>query len=161
QPPPGFIALFNGKDLANWQRLGLEPPQRAKASVQEIARAQAEADESMRQHWSVQDGGLTYDGKGKSVQTTHWHRNFKPLVDWKIGPKGDSGIYLRGSPQVQIWDNPLGSGGLYNNEHNPKDPTVVADKPVGEWNHFRIVMKGDGVSVWLNGRQVADNVVLE
>ena len=82
-------------------------------------------------------------------------------VDWKIGPKGDSGIYLRGKPQVQIWDDPVGSGGLYNNKVNPSKPTKVADKPVGEWNTFHIIMKGDKVTVFLNGEKVVDDVPLE
>ena len=89
------------------------------------------------------------------------------LVDWKILKDGDSGIYLRGSPQVQIWDpaskiaNGVGSGGLFNNQKNPSKPSKVADKPIGEWNTFRIKMVGDKVSVWLNGELVVDNVVLE
>jgi len=85
-------------------------------------------------------------------------------VDWKILPHGDSGIYLRGSPQVQIWDpadHPEGSGGLYNNRIHPSKPSKCADKPVGEWNRFRIRMVGERVSVWLNGELVVDNVVME
>src|SRR5439155_24402915 len=87
--------------------------------------------------------------------------NFELYVDWKIGKKGDSGIYLRGNPQVQIWDNPIGSGGLYNNKRHPKDPLKVADKPVGEWNSFHIIMRGDRVTVHLNGQLVVDNVLPE
>jgi hypothetical protein len=90
------------------------------------------------------------------------------LVDWKITKKGDSGIYLRGSPQVQIWDTSrvdvgaqVGSGGLYNNQINQSKPLKVADNPVGEWNSFRIVMIGEKVSVWLNGELVVDNVTME
>jgi hypothetical protein len=83
------------------------------------------------------------------------------LVDWKILPKGDSGIYLRGSPQVQIWDNPLGSGGLYNNQTNASNPTRVMDRPVGEWNKFRILMTGDRVTVFLNNELVTHNVLME
>ncbi len=92
------------------------------------------------------------------------------LVDWKIEKGGDSGIYLRGTPQVQIWDpdckpakesGTLGSGGLYNNQKNPSKPTVKADKPIGQWNTFLIKMVGDKVTVKLNGQLVVDNVVLE
>jgi hypothetical protein len=90
--------------------------------------------------------------------------DFELLVDWKILPKGDSGIYLRGTPQVQIWDpalNNLGSGGLYNNQKHPSKPTKTADKPIGEWNTFRIRMVGEEVDVYLNDELVVDNVVLE
>ena len=82
----------------------------------------------------------------------------------RSSPAGDSGIYLRGSPQVQIWDPakwPQGSGGLYNNKKNPSDPLVKADHPVGEWNRFRIRMVDEVVSVWLNDKLVVDNVILE
>jgi hypothetical protein len=86
------------------------------------------------------------------------------FVDWKIEPKGDSGIYLRGSPQVQIWDltqSPDGSGGLYNNKINPSKPLVRTDRQVGEWNTLYIRMVGDRVTVELNGVVVTDNVVME
>jgi hypothetical protein len=89
-------------------------------------------------------------------------------VEWLITRDGDSGIYLRGTPQVQIWDTSLvkvgaqvGSGGLYNNQKNPSKPLMVADNPVGEWNIFYIRMIGDKVTVELNGQRVTDEVVLE
>lgn len=127
----------------------------------ERAEAQAAADVRMRAHWSVVDGVLVFDGKGDSLATVEDFENFELTVDWKIKPDGDSGIYLRGSPQVQIWDNPIGSGGLYNNQQHPSAPLVVADNPVGEWNTFRIRMIGERVSVWLNGELVVDDAVLE
>jgi hypothetical protein len=90
------------------------------------------------------------------------------LVDWKITKDGDAGIYLRGTPQVQIWDTArrdvgaeVGSGGLYNNQAHPSKPLQLADNAIGEWNNFRIIMKGDKVIVYLNGVLVTDNTVLE
>ena len=89
-------------------------------------------------------------------------------VDWKITAQGDAGIYLRGTPQVQIWDTSrrdvgaqVGSGGLYNNQKNQSKPLVVADNPIGEWNNFHIIMKGEKVTVYLNGILVTDNTILE
>ncbi len=164
KPPRGFKALFNGKDLRGWKGLVAPdggPPARARMSPDQLAAAQAVADRQMRDHWTVQDGVLHYDGKGQSLCTAKDYGDFELLVDWKIPPKGDSGIYLRGSPQVQIWDNPRGSGGLYNNQKNPSDPLKVADNPPGQWNHFRIVMVGDKVTVWLNGVLVTDHVTME
>lgn len=156
-----WVPLFNGKDLTGWKGLVKDPPSRAKMAPEELAAAQAAADASMRAHWSVQDGVLHYDGKGESLCTARDYGDFEMEVDWKIPPKGDSGIYLRGSPQVQIWDNPVGSGGLYNNQKGPHDPLVFADNPVGEWNTLRIVMIGEVVTVWLNGKLVVDRTVLE
>ncbi len=169
-PPPEFTALFNGKDLSGWKGLVADPPARAKMSAEELADAQKKADEKMAAHWSVKDGVIMFDGfdgVGDNLCTAKDYGDFEMYVDWKIGPTGDSGIYLRGSPQVQIWDpnskdaKGVGSGGLYNNQKNPKDATVVADKPIGEWNTFKIRMVGDKVTVWLNDQLVADNVTLE
>lgn len=138
-PPEGFHALFDGESLAGWK-----------------------TDGDVTEHWSVENGILRYDGTGrKSLVTDRDYGDIEMLVDWKIEPKGDSGIYLRGKPQVQIWDNPIGSGGLFNNKRNPSEPLVVADNPVGEWNTFRIRMVGEKVTVHLNGKLVVDDVTLE
>jgi len=159
-PPPGFTALFNGKDLTNWQ--GLVPiNQRKKLNAEQLAAAIKVADAKVLPHWTVKDGVLVYDGKGNSLQTQKDYGNFELWVDWKTHKAGDSGIYLRGQPQVQIWDNPVGSGGLYNNQKNPSKPLVVADNPVEQWNNFKIVMRGDKVTIHLNGKLVVDNTPLE
>lgn len=160
-PSNGFRALFNGRDLTGWKGLVADPPARARMSPQRRARAQQKADAGMRAHWTVQNGVLVYDGKNDSLCTIRDYGDFELLVDWKIGPGGDSGICLRGCPQVQIWDNPVGSGGLYNNRRNPRRPLRRADRPVGAWNRFRILLIGNRVTVHLNGALVVDNVVLE
>ncbi len=163
-PPAGFVALFNGNDLAGWKGLVARPPDRAKMTPQQLADAQKKADEWMRAHWKVEDGALVFDGKGDSLCTAKDYGDFELYVHWKILPRGDSGIYLHGSPQEQIWDynfNPVGSGGLYNNQKNPSKPLKCADKPIGQWNTFRIKMVGENVTIWLNGELVVDKVVLE
>lgn len=160
----GFEAAFNGKDLSGWKGLVADPPARAKMTPEELAKGQAEADALMRAHWKVVDGMLAFDGGGHSLCTTADYGDFEMFVDWKIEPKGDSGIYLRGSPQVQIWDPaqwPEGSGGLYNNQKNPKNPLLKADRPIGEWNTFYIKMVGEKVAVRLNGVLVVDDAVME
>ncbi len=163
-PPSGFVALFNGKDLTGWKGLVENPKKRAQMKPDELAAAQKKADDKMREHWSAVNGVLTFDGKGDSLCTIKDYGDFEMFVDFKIEPKGDSGIYLRGSPQVQIWDPAnfdTGSGGLYNNQKNPSKPLVSADNPVGQWNTLRIKMIGEKVSVHLNGKLVVDDVVLE
>ena len=160
----GFVPLFDGRSLEGWKGLVADPPKRAKMAPPERTSAQAAADETMRAHWSVVDGVLAFDGKGDSLCTAADYADFELLADWKIEKGGDSGLYLRGSPQVQIWDaeaNPAGSGGLFNNEKGPKDPLKKADRPVGEWNAFRILMIGERVTVYLNDERVVDNTVLE
>jgi hypothetical protein len=163
-PPQGFLALFNGKDLSGWKGLVGDPKSRSEMSKEQLAAAQAKANALMREHWKVVDGVLVFNGKGHSLCTEKDYRNFELYVDYKILPKGDSGIYLRGTPQVQIWDpksNNIGSGGLFNNKNHPSEPLVMADNSVGEWNTFRIKMVGELVTVWLNGELVVDATALE
>lgn len=164
KPPEGFTALFNGVDLSGWKGLVEDPVKRHQMDAGQLARSQKTADEEMQKHWQVRDGVLYFDGAGHSLCTSRDYTDFEMYVDWKIEKFGDSGIYLRGSPQVQIWDPaqwPEGSGGLYNNQHNPSKPLVRADKPVGEWNTFHIIMQDDRVTVYLNDVLVVNHVVME
>jgi hypothetical protein len=163
-PPAGFTALFNGKDLAGWKGLVGNPKTRAAMTPEELAPKQKSADEAMAKHWRVDGGDIVNDGGGPYLCTGKKYGDFEMWVDWKIQPGGDSGIYIRGTPQVQIWDvtkSKVGSGGLYNNKINPSKPLVVADNPPGQWNTFHIRMVGDVVRVELNGKLVVDNVVME
>jgi hypothetical protein len=109
----------------------------------------------------VHDGELVFDGQGVHLITEKPYGDFELWLDWQIEAGGDSGIYLRDTPQVQIWDNPDGSGGLYNNEQHPNRPRVKADRPPGQWNRFRILMLGERVTVWLNETLVVHDVPLE
>jgi len=167
RPPEGFVALFNGRDLTGWKGLVGSPKTRREMGREELAKAQAKADEDMRAHWKVVDSALCFDGKGHSLCTAKDYGDFEMLVDWKIEKGGDSGIYLRGTPQVQIWDTnrnvgtQVGSGGLYNNKKGLSKPLKMADKPVGQWNTFRIIMIGELVTIYLNDVLVVENVVME
>ena len=174
-PPPGFVALFNGKDLSGWQgAIRIDQRLKLAANPDKLAEAQRQTNERIFPHWKVEDGALVNDGRGGNLATVKDYRNFELLLDWRIEPKGDSGIYLRGIPQVQIWDSDAldpnryklefgkGSGALWNNS-NPSDkvPLKRADRPPGEWNRFRIIVKDDRVTVYLNGELVAREVPLE
>lgn len=167
-PDEGFKPMFNGKDLTGWHGLVENPIARAKMKKMELERKQAEADMLVPSSWSVKDGCIMFNGKGDNLCSIAQYGDFEMIVDWKITKDGDSGIYLRGTPQVQIWDTSrtnvgaqVGSGGLYNNQVNQSKPLKVADNPIGDWNTFRIVMIGEKVSVWLNGDLVVDNVTME
>ena len=164
----GFVSLFNGKDLTGWKGLVGSPKTRAEMTPEELAKEQAKANEKVKDNWSVRDGMIVFNGHGNNLVSAKDYGDFELLVDWRITKGGDSGIYLRGSPQVQIWDTArvevgaqVGSGGLYNNKEHRSTPLKVADNPVGEWNTFRIKMMGDRVSVWLNGELVVDNEVMD
>ena len=168
----GFVSIFNGKDLTGWKGLVDDPIKRAKMKPAQLAKAQEKADEAMRKDWIVEDGLLTYVGSGfDNLCTVKQYGDFEMYVDWMLdpaGPEADAGIYLRGTPQVQIWDTArvnvgaeVGSGGLYNNKVNQDKPLKVADNKLGEWNTFYIKMVGDRVTVKLNGELVVDNIILE
>ena len=168
----GFVSLFNGKDLTGWKGLVQNPIARAKMKPAQLAKEQAKADENMCRDWKVEDGLLVFEGSGyDNLCTEKQYGDFEMYVDWMLdpaGPEADAGIYLRGTPQVQIWDTSrvnvgaqVGSGGLYNNQVNESKPSKVADNKLGEWNSFYIKMVGDRVTVVLNGEKVVDDVILE
>ena len=168
----GFVSIFNGKDLTGWKGLVGDPIKRSKMDTNTLAAEQKKADVAMLENWKVANGELQFVGKGENIVTAKKYGDFEMLVDWKIiddkKGEGDAGIYLRGTPQVQIWDNArtnvgaqVGSGGLYNNQINESKPLKVADNKLDEWNTFHILMKGDRVTVYLNGVLVTDNVILE
>lgn len=164
----GFEPIFNGQDLSGWQGLVENPIARSKMSKDVLAKKQQEANAKVKESWSVKDGAIYFTGDGANLCTVRPYGDFEMLVDWKLSKNGDSGIYLRGSPQVQIWDPTgkeaaakVGSGGLYNNQKHRSTPLTVADNPIGEWNTFHIKMVGEVVTVHLNGVLVVDNVVME
>jgi hypothetical protein len=186
-PPPGYTALFDGKTLNGWYGWGTQDPSDLwKMSPAELAEYKKKSVEGgltdkkgtattdhINAHWKVENGELVNDGKGLYLTTDKDYGDFELLVEYKALPKGDSGIYLRGIPQVQIWDategdprglgQDKGSGGLWNNSKGApgKDPSKKMDKPFGEWNTFKIRMIGERVTVIFNGEKVVDNAVLE
>lgn len=173
-PPEGFTALFNGKDLSGWWGASTEDPRKYLSLSADGLKAKRDASlADIQQHWRVETGALVNDGKGLFLTTEQSYGNFELLVDYKTVPLADSGIYLRGCPQVQIWDSTetakfrigadKGSGGLWNNSAGAvgKDPLIKADKPFGEWNKLRIIMIGSRVWVWLNDRQTVNGEVME
>jgi HEAT repeat protein len=167
----GFVQIFNGKDLTGWKGLVENPIKRAQMKPADLTKAQEKADEIMRRDWKVEDGLLVFDGPGfENICTVKQYGDFEMYVDWKLasGRAPDAGIYLRGTPQVQMWDTArvrsgaqVGSGGLYNNKVYRSTPLTVADNKLEEWNTFYIKMVGDRVTVKLNGVLVVDNVILE
>ncbi len=178
RPPEGFKTLFNGKDLDGWIGMNFhkvkgKSPTAVKALSPKDHKALLKKNwEDVQKHWSVEKGELVNDGHGVYLTTAKDYGDFELLLDYKTVAKADSGIYLRGVPQVQIWDTTkeggkwnrkanLGSGGLYNNSKDGKYPLVHADKPFGQWNHFKIKMVGENVTVHYNGKLVVDNVRME
>ena len=178
KPPKGFTALFNGKDFTNWRgrQPNYDPDAEAALTKDEHAAKQAEWNTARDAHWRVdkEKQEIVSDGQSPHLATVKDYGDFELYVDWlMVSHNGDSGIYLRGTPQVQIWDPdnprevrngaPKGSGALWNNvDANPgKWPLVKADKPVGEWNTFHIKMIGSKVWVWFNDQATVDGQVMD
>jgi hypothetical protein len=166
-PPAGFRALFNGRDLSGWY--GLNPHSVAKLQGEEKQAALKKMRDEFAEHWRVESGELVNSGTGPYATTEEEFGDIELLIEYKTVAKADSGIYLRGTPQVQIWDTTKeggkwdrnadkGSGGLFNNAKGAPGqlPLVHADKPFGEWNSFRIRQIGAKTSVWLNDKLVVD-----
>jgi hypothetical protein len=175
ETPAGFTPLFNGSDLAGWWGASTEDPAKYQAlPAEDLAKKRQASLADIRAHWRVENGELVNDGNGLYLTSEQDYGDIELLVDYRTVANADSGVYLRGSPQVQIWDTTeaggkwkigadKGSGGLWNNSAGApgKDPLVLADKPFGEWNHLRIVMVGERVTVALNGRLVVDHARME
>jgi hypothetical protein len=185
QTPPGFTALFDGKDLAGWKvPAGDNGHWKVVGGVIDYD-AQSEAKVEDKSLWSAGEyGDFVLHVEWRLKETPYVNPNV-PIIRWdgthKKGPDGkeiklsvpdsDSGIYLRGSSrsQVNIWCWPIGSGEVYGYRMDEELPQAVragvtpkanADKDVGEWNAFEITMKGDRLTVVLNGITVIENAQL-
>ncbi len=174
--PAGFTALFNGEDLDGWWGLSTEDPRKWMALSEEELAAKREASlVDIAKHWRIENGNeLVNDGQGLYLSTLKNYGDFELLIDYQTVAGADSGIYLRGIPQVQIWDTTeeggkwgigadKGSGGLWNNSAGAtgKDPLFLTDREFGEWNSFRILMVGERVTIFMNDRLIVDDARLE
>lgn len=172
-PPPGFVPLFNGRDLAGWRGGDTFDHRKLLAMGRDERERQIEKwSIELAPHWRVENGELCSSGVGWLLTTERDFGDFELLAEYQIEARADTGIYLRGVPQVQLWDPTdrqlaaygadKGSGGLWNNPPGSPGqlPLVRADKPAGEWNAMRIQMVGARVSVWLNGRLVVDHAIM-
>jgi hypothetical protein len=173
-PPAGFRAIFNGTNLSGWHGLNPHTTAKLKGDKQEASLKQQRAD--FATHWRVENGELINVGTGPYATTDEAFGDIEFLIEYKTVAGADSGIYLRGAPQIQIWDKTqsfdpkkpdrkphLGSGGLFNNTPGTpgRDPAVTADRPFGEWNQFRIRQIGSRTWVWLNDQMVVDGAPME
>ena len=174
-PPQAFENLFNGKNLDGWYGLKTMDPRKMKAmSKEEFAKFRASTAAQTSAHWTAEDGEIVNDGQGAYLTTEREFGDYEFWLEYKTVANADSGIYLKATPQVQIWDTTKaggkwkigadkGSGGLWNNSAGApgKDPLVLADKPFGQWNKVRIIQLGARTTVYLNGKLVVDHAIME
>ena len=173
--PAGWISLFNGRDLTGWKTpIGDNGHWKVLNGVIDYdARSEAPGDKNLWSEKSYRDFTLRLDWRIK--ETTGLYPIPTVLPDGKDlvtpTPNADSGIYLRGASKAQlnIWCWPIGSGEVYGYRMDAKmppsvragvTPKVRADKPVGEWNTFEITLRGERLTVILNGKTVIENAEL-
>jgi hypothetical protein len=173
-PPKGFTALFNGKDFTNFKGWdihgkGGSPVDLAKLTPEERQKKFDAWTADLKNHWTIENGELVNKGSGPFLASAKDYADFELLVEYKISPTVDAGIYPKMMPQIQVWDpedpaqvkndNAKGSGGLWNNPKGTpgRDPLVKADKPAGEWNQFRILVVGERITIHLNDKLVVDH----
>lgn len=179
----GWERLYNRKDLAGWK---VEPEQEGHWRAEDwIIAYDGKSTGKIKDLWSEREYGdfeMIVDWRLPAKGERRPAPIFLPNGDRAVGPDGkqlrqeidfhgDSGIYLRGSiySQVNIWAHPMGSGDItgYRNNKKLSDavrasaiPTARADKKPGEWNRFHITMRGEQVTVVLNGVTVIDRIHL-
>jgi hypothetical protein len=182
--PPGFTSLFNGKDLTGWRLPeGDNNHWRVVEGVIDYdARSESTGDKSLWSEKEYKDLELRVEWRLKDVPYPNpnvpiimpdgTHKKGPDGKDILMTvPDGDSGIYLRGLPkaQVNIWNWPVGSGEVYGYRTDAKQPAAVragvtpkafADRNIGEWNAFVITLRGDRLTVVLNGKIVLENAQL-
>jgi hypothetical protein len=182
-PDPGRRLLYNGVDLTNWvQDEGHKGHWTPKDWILDYDGKSEAKDKNL---WTEQEFGdveLVIDWRFTGKPTKTPRPVILPTGETAKNPDGtdmtelvddagDSGVYLRGSDkaQVNMWCWPIGSGEVYGYRTDPRmppevragvTPKVRADKPVGQWNRFVITLKGDRLTVVLNGQTVVENAHL-
>ena len=170
---PALAPIFDGQSLGGWRGWaihdqGADPAGVVKLTPEERAARQRAWTADAAKHWRVEGGELVNDGGGAYLATEKDYGDIELTLEYRTVAGADSGVYLRSTPQVQIWDSTdpakfnlgadKGSGGLWNNPPGApgKDPLVKADLPFGAWNALRIVQVGERTTVDLNGKRVVE-----
>ena len=142
---PGFVALFNGKNLDGWK---LRNP-------------------NGKNLWTIETGGVLQNTvnkgeHGNDLVTEKKYWNFTVRCEFMVPDGSNSGFYLRGRHEIQILCDSKsgktstgGNGAIY----SFKAPDVFASKPGNEWQTLEATIIGDKITVILNGEKIHDNVV--
>ncbi|MFT3756425.1 MAG: DUF1080 domain-containing protein [Pseudoxanthomonas sp.] len=146
----GWKLLFDGKDLSQWRNF---------------------KQDGLSDKWGIEDGAIKLTGKGGGdILTKARYQDFELKLDWKIAEGGNSGIFVLAdetgeqiyshAPEIQILDNERHpdnklathlSGSLYDMIASP----AASHRAAGEWNHVRILLHRDQLTIWQNGVQTA------
>ncbi|HEV8606092.1 MAG TPA: DUF1080 domain-containing protein, partial [Tepidisphaeraceae bacterium] len=183
-PPEGFEQLFNGKDLTNFKASEAQKKQWVikEGGVLEFNPTGKKGEMTLWTEKEYGDVTLSIDwrwvGPAQKMQRPYLDpatgdekkdANGKAMTEEVL--EYDSGVYVRGNSksQINMWNWPGGSGEVYGYRTDRSQPVAVRagvtpkkkmDKPIGEWNHMVITMKGDRLTVELNGEEVISNAQL-
>jgi hypothetical protein len=184
QAPAGFVSLFNGRDFTGWKVPAGDNGHWmiVDGAIDYDAQSEAPGDKGLWTDKEFADFEVMVDWRIK--ETPYINPNVPYVLpdgthardihgkEMKMSlPDSDSGFILRGDVknQANIWCWPIGSGEFYGYRMDASQPPEVragvtprtqADKPVGQWNHYHITMKGDRVTVVLNGKTVIEKAQL-
>jgi len=135
------VALFNGTDTTGWRFQFADKPA----------------------GWVVVDGVLHNQQTGNNIISVHEFKDFRLVMDYKVEPASNSGLYLRGRYEMQVLDDfgkaptPTSHMSVYGRVA----PALNASKPAGEWQTVDVTLVGNRVTVILNGQKVHDDVAIE
>lgn len=135
-------SLFNGKDVSGW------------------ITAKKNHGENV---WKVEDSALTNGKDGANdLCTVEEFRDYELEIEYRIPKRGNSGVYLRGQIEIQIFDSAgkeklssADAGAIYGGNFVA---LRNAQKPAGEWNKYRVLHVGHRITVWHNGVLIQDNI---
>ena len=135
------IELYNSKSLTGWT---LQYPSKPSG-------------------WSVVDGILQNEPRANNIISEQKFKDFKVQLEYKLEPKSNSGLYLRGRYELQIMDDAGSAPNIHSQMaiYSRVAPSSNASKPAGEWQSAEAIVVGNHVTVLLNGKKVQDNSVLE
>lgn len=151
----GWVNLLDGTGLTGW--------------------TQADGKPVSSGGWVVEDGVLCRKEKAGDIFTAAEYGDFELTLEWKISPKGNSGVKYRVKqfgkswlgPEYQILDDGTPADSKNGSDRHSSslyylkaaDPKTKKLKPVGEWNTTRIIAKGGHFQHYLNGAKVVDITV--
>ncbi len=135
------VALFDGKSMEHWQ---------GQVKDKELG-------------WSIVDGAMTNVPHANNLVSHHQFENFKIHCEYKVEPKSNSGIYLRGRYELQVLDDAGKEPEIHGHMalYSRVAPKVNASLPVGQWQMMEAIIVGNKLSVWLNGKKVHDNITID
>ena len=133
------VVLFDGKSMAAWGVQAKDKPM----------------------GWAIEDGAMTNTPPANNLVSKETFRDYRIEAEYKLSPKGNSGIYMRGRYEMQVLDDagadPSDAVHGHMAIYARKAPDKNVSKPAGEWQTAQITIVGNCVTTVLNGTTVQNN----